>query len=1307
MIPSDLKFPNPQMPWSINQGLFGRLQPHNTHFKAAVLLPTDKESTFISNYFMASKPPGYSIARISCVYNDSLHRSFVDHLSRIEEEGKKFPSTWHTESLPEKRKQVIESWKALTYPFSPLTVEGEETLNHAKVLPLWYGASSNRSQAICSTGFTQVRQKGYFGNGMYFTDSAHFASMNNKGFLLLSWVSMREPYPVVTDTIPPRTCTDITTLRGKGAYLNYDAHFIPVASFVPNSTDLIDYFPCTQKPDWNQIVVFQKFQALPSFIIELEADLFLSPIINRAKKEELPKDVEGHYCKKLLQAKRDENVQEQIHYVEKLGDIYLEKQNWVTAAKILNGALAIVEKHKGSPTYFLKKLKHIETLFLASKGFKTLPQHESILHFRTQLKKARALSVKAFQEGKSIQEVARSLTLSYKELLSDLILDSQKVLGPPPIDWSCVGMGSMARNEMCPYSDLEFAFLIGEKTETNLQYFRSLAGLLELRIINCGETKFPLFGNLFGETSPNASPTPSGFCMDSGGNTPLGKPGLYELINTPEGLAQFQSLNKKKADIIVTNALSLVSHIAGDKTLSHAYDRAKEAKLNTNATDDTFCFPFRKELAIKLLEGREGHVEDFKPKLSKEKQEDGHFDIKKELYRPLQSVIGALTLFCGLRAESSFEMIEQLYQNKYLSLEGAKNLSNALLQALALRFEAHSFYNNEEESLLHIEAGKPQDPHYLYLEETRLVSLLEIYKVLIPFHLCGEEFVKVRDPEIFRNFPFYDENPSVQGEAYGKMLQYEKAQIAWQQAVSLNPNDIDAQLNLGIIERQMGKCKEFLSRNLQALSLAQKKYGENHPTVADCYNSAGLAYQALGQYVKALEFFKTALEISLQVQAENHPNVAASYSNIGATYKDLGQYTEALKFCHKALEIQLKVLGKNHPHVSASYTLIGGIHLTFGKYNKALEFFEKDLDILLILNKSHPDIAQCYNNIGFAYYEMGNYREALTFYTKALEVSLKFFGENHPAVATIHNNIGLVHRSSKDYNKARDSIEKSLKIRIKVLGEKHPETAKSHGNIGLVYHYLNKNNEALKSLEKGLQILLPLQEEHEEVATIYHNLGLVYDSLGDYSKALEYYQKDLKISCSVLGENHPSVATTYISIGALHYNGKDFTKALEFYEKGLQIQLQFLGENHPSLAVSYNNSGHAYHHLGKFQEALALYQKALNIDLNALRANHPSLAKSYQLIGDVSSKLGQFESASEAYNKALGILLPLYGPGDPRVQSLYASINQITQDVLQQDIEEDGCCFCCCKYTCICLFFPCIWCCFSGNTEESKKLISG
>lgn len=679
----------------------------------------------------------------------------------------------------------------------------------------------------------------------------------------------------------------------------------------------------------------------------------------KVKEEKLPQDVEFHYQKQLLQAKRENLNEEQVFYLEKLSNLYAQKQNWVQAAKLLNSALAILEKNLDNApfqTYLLSRLERIEALFLESKGLKTSSYCiGSVRNYRTWLKNIRTLYVEQHQKNVPIQEITTFLTNSYRKLLGSLILNSQELLGPPLTKWACVGMGSMARGEMCPYSDLEFAFLIDEKTENSLNYFRTLAQLLELRIINLGESKFPIFAQLFGEKSMAASPTPGGFSIDSGGNTPLGKPGFYELIDTPSGLSQYQCIKWMDADIIVTNALSTTCHVAGDEILVSAYHSAKKHALDK--TEGGFSLkktPFRKKLALKLLQG---NLHEFKPDLSKEKQETNAFGIKKELYRPLQSLIGNLALFCGLEVTSTFGMIQGLLQKGIFCSKGAENLTNTLKQILALRFEAHTFYQNEEEFLLHIEQGIPQDPHYLYLDEEHLKILHDIYIVLIPLQRCGEKFFETQDVGIFAKATFYDDSPSVQGAVFIMTLQYAKAQEAFQNGVSLNPNDVDAQLYLGGIEEKIGKSKDALPRCLKALELAKEKYGENHSDVAACHNNIGFAYGSLGDYDKALKCHQKALKIQLQVLGGNHPSVATSYSNIGTVHSSLGDYNKALECYRKALKISLEVLGGNHPTVGISYSNIGSVYDCLGDDDKALECYQKALKIWLqAYRKNHPNI---------------------------------------------------------------------------------------------------------------------------------------------------------------------------------------------------------------------------------------------------------------------------------------------------------------------------------------------------------------
>ena len=181
---------------------------------------------------------------------------------------------------------IVGATTQLFSPFQTMENDGRrKTWKETKILPLWHGSSEEVSHSICAVSFyfgktslaakqpgdPQSTDEGYFGSGIYFTNSARYTSdIYSKGHILLAWVSMREPFPVVGD--PEHL--DMNGLKGKGAYKNYNAHYIPVVPTHSHPSCAI-YHPCQEgeTPNCDEIVVFQKSQALPRFWIELEVEL--------------------------------------------------------------------------------------------------------------------------------------------------------------------------------------------------------------------------------------------------------------------------------------------------------------------------------------------------------------------------------------------------------------------------------------------------------------------------------------------------------------------------------------------------------------------------------------------------------------------------------------------------------------------------------------------------------------------------------------------------------------------------------------------------------------------------------------------------------------------------------------------------------------------------------------------------------------------------------------------------------------------------------------------------------------------------
>ena len=114
-----------------------------------------------------------------------------------------------------------------------------------------------------------------------------------------------------------------------------------------------------------------------------------------------------------MEAKKEKNFEEQVFSLEKLSDLYIEKKDWTKAAKTLNCALAILEKHLNNPLfqkYLFARLERIEALFLESKGFKIPYQHKgTVLNYRAWLKNIREMYVAEFKRKKTNR---RNITLS-------------------------------------------------------------------------------------------------------------------------------------------------------------------------------------------------------------------------------------------------------------------------------------------------------------------------------------------------------------------------------------------------------------------------------------------------------------------------------------------------------------------------------------------------------------------------------------------------------------------------------------------------------------------------------------------------------------------------------------------------------------------------------------------------------------------------------------------------------------------------------------------------------------------------------
>jgi hypothetical protein len=290
-----------QTPWKLSDSLEKRMRIEPGYqYKTCEVTANDPEGSFIQRYFESQKPHGRSIARAFCINNANSLSEFEARVKTIDTEATEaqFQPGWRQEPLSHLREKVIERWRTQVEQFSPLSLSTSRgavnTYWNVKVLPVWHGSDELVCRSICKTGFAFFGKKfmpgalndqpepfhstdeGSYGSGIYFTTSARYAADEyspEEGHLMLGWVAMREPFPVVADKPYPDFPSDIATLRGLGGYKNFDAHYIPVTP-VMLAENTYNYFPCAdgQPPLYDELVVFKPSQTLARFHIILQPD---------------------------------------------------------------------------------------------------------------------------------------------------------------------------------------------------------------------------------------------------------------------------------------------------------------------------------------------------------------------------------------------------------------------------------------------------------------------------------------------------------------------------------------------------------------------------------------------------------------------------------------------------------------------------------------------------------------------------------------------------------------------------------------------------------------------------------------------------------------------------------------------------------------------------------------------------------------------------------------------------------------------------------------------------------------------------
>jgi tetratricopeptide (TPR) repeat protein len=321
----------------------------------------------------------------------------------------------------------------------------------------------------------------------------------------------------------------------------------------------------------------------------------------------------------------------------------------------------------------------------------------------------------------------------------------------------------------------------------------------------------------------------------------------------------------------------------------------------------------------------------------------------------------------------------------------------------------------------------------------------------------------------------------------------------------------------------------------KAKEIAEQRFGDEHPDVANSLNNLALLYKYQGRYDEAETLFLQALDMKKKLLGDEHPDVASSLNNLAYLYNAQGRYDEAEPLNLQALDMYKKLLGDEHPDVAISLNNLAGLYNAQGRYDEAETLLLQALDMKKkLLGDEHPNVATSLHNLAHLYRDQGRYDEAETLFLQALDMKKKLLGDEHPNVATSLNNLAGLYRDQGRYDEAETLYLQALDMRKKLLGDEHPSVATTLHNLALLYNNQGRYDEAeslyLQALDMRKKLL---GEEHPDVATSLNNLAVLYDYQGRYDEAEPLYLQASDMRKKLLGDEHPYTQGTQRSYQAL------------------------------------------------------------------------------------------------------------------------------------------------------------------------------
>jgi len=727
---------------------------------------------------------------------------------------------------------------------------------------------------------------------------------------------------------------------------------------------------------------------------------------------------------------------------------------------------------------------------------------------------------------KSLKLIQKQISLSYKKIMRELGEYCINVIGSPPCKFAVVGMGSLARNEITPYSDFEHIILLENQAncKSHLEYFRWFSVIFHVVILNLQETIIPSLsikylndktcdlgdwffdshtsGVSFDGMMPHACKFPLGRTVHT-----KNKPWTTELIKPVDKMLEYLNSDVNlKNGYRLSDVLMETCFVQGDQSIHDEFNKGIQSCKKSKTTEEIIneignqvkndCDKFAIRMSIANL----------KP--------NKKLNIKQMFYRTSTIFIAALGKICHTKSPSCFDIIDELAAQKRLSQKTSVKLLYAVAISCEIRLGIYMHEKSQRNYINPVKNAKTIFDSILHVVDVN--SIVSYFQITYCLQREVIRLLKIKETHIYSN-------PTLLNIAICYALKQDKLMILLLKMLDEGSEYLKCFFK--VQSRQLDNNPNFFNET-------SDYFGENSEISSKSSNrkaEINVKFITFDKCLMGLEQeIKYASKRRLSSALDSQLDSMALLKHLGSIANKLQRdsYEDSLEFWKRYLEI-LQSLSKNE--------------------NERQKLKEKDhkFDLHMSIDIVHAIFADCLA-------EMNQFEEAEVHLNQFLElVSEQDSEENIIANTDIENAEAI------KTNKAKDDENKFGKLLA------------LHSVAGNIWFKMKQYQKSLSSLQILLGLFMSVGKSNTKSYEMiqYSGIGTCLLKLNQYEEALIYLKLAVKIieelkiySDNSIGnddvvflKNVFKVSSTFQSLGKCLMKLQQFKTALPHLRKALEV----------------------------------------------------------------------------------------------------------------------------------------------------------